>query len=56
MNLSANATSYSGNVSGTTTKKSTHDIPPATQAKTEIGALGMPISIPPKKKTGSRNT
>ena len=50
MNLSADATSDSGNVSGTTTKKSTPDIPPAAQAKTEIGALGMPINIPPKKQ------
>ena len=50
VNLSADATSYSGNVSGTTTRKSTPDIPPAAQAKTEIGALGMPITIPPKKQ------
>ena len=47
MNLSPDATSYSGNVSGTTTKKSAPevlsklqnpDIPPAVQGKTEIGA------------------
>ena len=52
VNLSADVTSYSGNVSGTTTKKSTpevtlptvlskpqkHDTPPAVQGKTEIGA------------------
>ena len=50
MNLSADATSYSGNVSGTATKKSTIDILPAAQAKTEIGALGMTITIPPKKQ------
>ena len=50
VNLSADATSDSSNVSGTTTKKSTPDIPPAAQAKTEIGALGMPINIPPKKQ------
>ena len=59
MNLSADATSYSGNVSGTTTKKSTPevptvlskpDIPPAVQGKTEIGAFGMPITIPTQKQ------
>ena len=62
MNLSADATSYSGNVSGTTTKKSTPevptvlskpqkpDIPPAVQGKTEIGAWGMPITIPTQKQ------
>ena len=59
VNLSADATSYSGNVSGTTTKKSTPevlskpqkpDIPPAVQGKTEIGAWGMPITIPTQKQ------
>ena len=50
VNLSVDATSYSGNVSGTTTKQSTPDISPAAQAKTEIGALGMPITIPSKKQ------
>ena len=62
VNLSADATSYSGNVSGTTTKKSTPevptvlskpqkpDIPPAVQGKTEIGAFGMPITIPTQKQ------
>ena len=55
MNLSADATSYSGNVSGTTTKKSAPEvlskpqkpgISTAVQGKTEIGAWGMPITIP----------
>ena len=62
VNLSADATSYSGNVSGTTTKKSTPevptvlskpqkpDIPPAVQGKIEIGAWGMPITIPTQKQ------
>ena len=59
MNLSADATSYSGNVNGTTTKKSAPevlskpqkpDIPTAVQAKTEIGAWGMPITIPTQKQ------
>ena len=59
VNLSADATSYSGNVSGTTTKKSTPevlskpqkpDIPSAVQGKTEIGAWGMPITIPTQKQ------
>ena len=64
VNLAADATSYSGNVSGTTTKKSTPevtlptvlskpqkpDIPPAVQGKTEIGAFGMPITIPTQKQ------
>ena len=62
VNLSADATSYSGNVSGITTKKSTPEvptvlskpqkpnIPPAVQGKTEIGAWGMPITIPTKKQ------
>ena len=64
VNLSADATSYSGNVSGTTTKKSTPevtlptvlskpqkpDIPPAVKGKTEIGAFGMPITIPTQKQ------
>ena len=64
MNLSADATSYSSNVSGTTTKKLTPevtlptvlskpqkpDIPPAVQGKTEIGAFGMPITIPTQKQ------
>ena len=60
VNLSADATSYSGNVSGTTTKKSTPevptvlskpqkpDIPPAVQGKTEVGAWDMPITSPTK--------
>ena len=50
LNLLADATSYCGNVSGTTTRKSTADIPAAAKAKTEIGALGMPITNPPKKQ------
>ena len=59
VNLSADATSYGGNVSGTTTKKSTPevlskpqkpDIPPAVQGKTEIGAFGMPLTIPIQKQ------
>ena len=62
MNLSADATSYSCNVSGTTTKKSTPEvptvlskpqkpnIPTAVQGKTEIGAWGMPITIPTQKQ------
>ena len=59
VNLSTDATSYSGNVSRTTTKKSTPevlskpqkpDIPPAVQGKTEIGAWGMPITIPTQKQ------
>ena len=62
VNLSADATSYSGNVSGTTTKKSTPEvptvlskpqkpnIPTAVQGKTVIGAWGMPITIPTKKQ------
>ena len=65
VNLSADATSYSGDVSGTTTWKSIpeadtsptvlskpqkHDIPPAAQGKTEIGAFGMPITIPTQKQ------
>ena len=62
VNLSADATFYSGNVSGTTTKKSTpevptvlskpqkHEISPAVQGKTEIGAFGMPLTIPTKKQ------
>ena len=50
VNLSADATSYSGNVSETTTKQSTPDISPAAQAKKEIGALGMPITIPSKQQ------
>ena len=59
VNLSADATSYSGHVSGTTTKKSTPevlskpkkpDIPTAVQGKTEIGAFGMPITIPTQKQ------
>ena len=59
VNLSADATSYSGNVSGTTTKKSTPEvlskpqkpnIPTAVQGKTEIGAWGMPITIPTQKQ------
>ena len=62
VNLSTDATSYSGNVSGTTTKKSTPevptvlskpqkpDIPPAVQGKTVIGAWDMPITIPTKKQ------
>ena len=62
VNLSADATSYSGNVSGTKTKKSTPEvptvlskpqkpnIPTVDQAKTEIGALGMPIRIPTQKQ------
>ena len=59
VNLSADATSYSGNVSGTTTKKSTPevlskhqkpDISPAVQGKTVIGAWGMPITIPTQKQ------
>ena len=58
VNLPANATSYSGDVSGTPTHKSTPevtstvlskpqkpDIPSAAQGKTEIGAFGMPITI-----------
>ena len=62
VNLSADATSYSGNVSGTTTKKSTPEvptvlskpqkpnIPTAVQGKTEIGAWGMSITIPTQKQ------
>ena len=62
VNLSADATSYSGNVSGTTTKKSTPEvptvlskpqkpnIPTVVQGKTEIGAWGMPITIPTQKQ------
>ena len=63
VDLSADATSYSGGVSGTTTRKSTpevtstvlskpqkHNIPPAAQSKTEIGAFGMPITIPTQKQ------
>ena len=62
VNLSADATSYSGNVSGTTTKKSTTEVPTvlskpqktniitAVQGKTEIGAWGMPITIPTQKQ------
>ena len=63
VNLPANATSYSGDVSGTPTHKSTPhttptgpqkplklDIPPAVQGKTIIGALGMPIMIPTQKQ------
>ena len=59
VNLSADATSYSGSVSGTTTKKSTPEvlskpqkpeIPPAVKGKTEIGAFGMPITIPTQKQ------
>ena len=62
VNLSADATSYSGNVSGTTTKKSTPEVPtvlskpqkpdisPAVQGKTVIGAWGMPITIPTQKQ------
>ena len=62
VNLSADATSYSGNVSGTTTKKSTPEVPTvlskpqkpntptAVQGKTVIGAWGMPITIPNKKQ------
>ena len=69
VNLSADATSYSGDVSGTTTRKSTlevtstvlskpqkPDMPPAAQAKTEKGALGMPITIPPKKQAAVIHT
>ena len=64
VNLSADATSYSGNVTGTTTKKSTPevtlptvlskpqkpDIPPAVKGTPEIGAFGMPITIPTQKQ------
>ena len=62
VNLSADATSYSGNVSGTTTKKSTPEVPTvlsktqkpnistAVQGKTVIGAWGMPITIPTQKR------
>ena len=62
VNLSADATSYSGNVSGTTTKISTPEvptvlskpqkpnIPTAVQGKTEIGAWGMSITIPTQKQ------
>ena len=62
VNLSADATSYIGNVSGTTTKKSTPEVPTvlskpqkpntptAVQGKTVIGAWGMPITIPTKKQ------
>ena len=65
VNLSADAASYSGDWSGTTTQKSTpeadtsptalskrqkHDISPAAQGKTEIGVFGMPITIPTQKQ------
>ena len=62
VNLSADATSYSGNVSGTTTKKSTPEvpmvlskpqkpnIPPAVQGKTEIGAWVCRLRSPPKSR------
>ena len=62
VNLSADATSYSGSVSGTTTKNATPEvptvlskpqkpnIPTAVQGKTVIGAWGMPITIPTKKQ------
>ena len=66
VNLSADATSYSGDMKGTTNRKSTPeadtsptvlskpqkpDIPFAAQCKTEIGAFGMPITIPTQKQT-----
>ena len=66
MNLSADATSYNGDVSGTTTQKSIPEAdtsptvlskpqkpdppPPAAHGKTEIGAFGMPITIPSQKQ------
>ena len=63
MNLPASATSYSGDVSGTLTHKSTahttptgtqktlkSDISPVVQGKKNIGAFGMLITVPTQKQ------